>query len=80
MSQVKEESPNLAYLHAIEPCAAGADDHEYDHSDSNEFLRKIWGDKVFISVDGHTPQTAAETASTLGGLVAFGHHYISTMS
>ena len=80
VSQVKERFPNLAYLHAIEPRVAGADDHEYDHSDSNEFLRKIWGDKVFISAGGHTPQTAVETASTLDGLVAFGRHYIANVS
>ena len=80
VSQAKERFPNLAYLHAIEPRVAGIADRESDSLESNQFLREIWGDKAFISAGGHTPQTAAETASTLGGLVAFGRHYISNVS
>ena len=79
VSQAKERFPNLAYLHAIEPRVAGPEDYDCDDSDSNEFLREIWGDKVFISAGGHTPQTAAETASTFGGLIAFGRHYIANV-
>jgi len=78
VSQAKERFPNLAYLHVTEPrVAASLDDGDYDHLDSNEFLRKIWGEKVFISAGGYTPQTAAETANAEGGLIAFGRYYIS---
>ena len=80
VSQAKERFPNLAYLHAIEPRVAGIEDQDCGDGDSNEFLRKIWGDKVFISAGGYTPQTAAETASTRGGLIAFGRHYIANVS
>ena len=80
VSQVKERFPNLAYLHAVEPRVIGPEDHECDESESNDFLRKIWGDKVFISAGGHTPQIAAETVSKFGGLVAFGRHYIANVS
>jgi NADPH2 dehydrogenase len=74
VSQAKERFPNLAYLHAIEPLVAGP------NGDSNDFLRKVWGDKVFIAAGGYTPQTAAETASAHGGLIAFGRHYIANVS
>jgi len=77
VSQAKERFPNLAYLHAIEPRLAGIDVAEAGDLDSNDFLREIWGDKVFIAAGGYTPQNAEETASTLGGLIAFGRHYIA---
>jgi NADPH2 dehydrogenase len=80
VSQVEERFPNLAYLHAVEPGIADSEDYDCDDSDSNEFLRKIWGDKVFIATGGYSPETAAETVSTQGGLIAFGRHYLATLS
>jgi len=79
ISQAKERFPNLAYLHAIEGRVAGIDDQESNDAESNDFLREIWGDKAFIAAGGYTPQTAAETANTKGGLVAFGRHYIANV-
>ena len=76
VSQAKERFPDLAYLHVIEPSV----DHGYNEGDSSEFLRNIWGDKVFISAGDHSPQTAAETVGAKGGLVAFGRYYISNVS
>lgn len=73
VSQTKERYPDLAYAHVIEPSV----DHGNNEGVSNEFLREIWGDKVFISAGDYNPQTAAETASAKGGLIAFGRHYIS---
>jgi len=80
VSQAKERFPNLAYLHAAEGRVGGTDDQDSNDTDSNDFLREIWGDKVFIAAGGFTPQTAAETANTKGGLVAFGRYYIANVS
>jgi NADPH2 dehydrogenase len=80
VSQARERFPNLAYLHAIESHLAGTDDHDSNDVDSNDFLREIWGDRVFITAGGYTPQTAAETANKKGGLIAFGRHYIANVS
>jgi len=77
VSQAKERFPDLAYLHAVDRRVAGAVTDESSDGDSNEFLRNIWGEKVFISAGGHTPQTAAETVGAEGGLIAFGRYYIS---
>ncbi|KAF9650567.1 NADH:flavin oxidoreductase/NADH oxidase [Thelephora ganbajun] len=75
VSQVKERFPSLAYLHVVEPRVAGNRDRS--DTDSNEFLRKIWGKKVFITAGEHTPQTAAETVNAKGGLIAFGRHCVA---
>ena len=79
VSQAKERFPDLAYLHATEPRVIGPEDHECGDLESNESLRGIWGDKTFIASGGYTPQNAVETANTLGGLIAFGRHYISNV-
>ena len=80
VSEAKARFPDLAYLHAVEPRVAGNVDLDSNDGDSNEFLRKIWGAKVFIGTGGYTPQTGAETVQTEGGLIAFGRHYISNVS
>ena len=80
VSQAKERFPDLAYLHAVEPRIAGDGDHHPGEEDSNEFLRKIWGDKVYITAGGFSPQMAAETVRAKGGLVAFGRYYIANVS
>ena len=80
VTQAKERFPNLAHLHAVEPRVAGDDDGGCDDADSNNFLRKIWGNKVFIAAGGYTAQTATETANTKGGLIAFGRYYIANVS
>ena len=79
-SQAKERFPDLAYLHAIEPRVGGTNDQDSNDVDSNEFLREIWGDKVFIAAGGYTPQSAAKTVNAKGGLIAFGRHYIANVS
>lgn len=77
VTQAKERFPDLAYLHAVDSRIAGNIDLENNNEDSNEFLREIWGDKVFMAAGGYTPEAAAETIRSEGGLVAFGRHYIS---
>ena len=79
VSQAKERFPNLAYLHVIESHVMSNDDNHGNDTESNDFLREIWGDKVFIAAGGYTPETAAETTKTKGGLVAFGRHYIANV-
>lgn len=80
VSQAKERFPDLAYLHVIEARVAGIEDHDSEDGDSSEFLRRIWGEKVYIAAGGYGPETAAETVEAKGGLIAFGRHYISNVS
>ena len=76
ISQAKERFPDLAYLHVTQPSA----DHDDNEGISNDFLREIWGDKVFIAAGDFTPETAGETAEDKGGLIAFGRHYLANVS
>ena len=80
VSQARERFPNLAYRHGIEGRVSGIEDRDGDGLESNDFLRKIWGNKVFISAGGYTPQNAVEMANKVGGLIAFGRHYIANVS
>lgn len=49
-------------------------------SESNDFLREIWGaDRVFLSAGGYTPEQAVRTVAEKGGLVAFGRYFISNV-
>ena len=80
VSQARERFPDLAYLHVVESRISGDADSTSDRTDSNDFLREIWGDKAFITAGGFTPQSAAETVEAKGGLVAFGRRYISNVS
>jgi len=71
VSKVKESYRDLAYLHLIEPSVP---------EESNDFLRKIWGDKPFISTGGHSPESAeAVVTNSKGGLVGFGRHYLANV-
>ena len=80
VSQARERFPDLAYLHVIEGRVSWIEDRDDDGLESNDFLRNIWGDKVFISAGGYTPQNAVEMANKVGGLITFGRHYIANVS
>jgi hypothetical protein len=80
---LRDKHPNMAYLYVTQSRV----DTDLPHTDdeANGFLREIWnggegGEKrIFISVGGHTRDTALSTAE-LGGLVAFGRLYVPNVS
>ncbi|EIW75438.1 FMN-linked oxidoreductase [Coniophora puteana RWD-64-598 SS2] len=63
----------LSYLHVIEPRA----DESTQVSGTNDFVRKIWGDRPYIAAGGNTRDIALQEAEEKGGMFAFGRHYIS---
>ena len=63
-----------------QPRVSGHHNIDFNEVESNDFLREIWGDKAYIASGGFAPQTAAETVSAKGGLIAFGRHYIANVS
>ncbi|KAH7929172.1 FMN-linked oxidoreductase [Leucogyrophana mollusca] len=69
---------DLAYIHVTEPRVGGNVDRDSKDfaGQSNDFIRKIWGERAFITAGGFTRETALETAEEKGGLVAFGRLYI----
>ncbi|EGN94613.1 hypothetical protein SERLA73DRAFT_188595 [Serpula lacrymans var. lacrymans S7.3] len=68
----------LAYIHVVEPRIQGGSDFNdfVPPSHNNDFLRKIWVDRPFISAGGYTRESALEVAENTGNLIAFGRKFI----
>ena len=83
IEKIRDEHPNLAYIHVIEARVDGnilATLTDENHTHSNEALRRIWGDRPFIAAGGMGRATAIDTVEKYGGLVAFGRHFIANVS
>ncbi len=83
VERIRDEHPNLAYIHVVEARANGdtvvaVTDENRAHS--NEVLRKVWGDRPYVTAGGMNRATAIDTVSKHGGLVAFGRHFIANVS
>ncbi|KAJ3776842.1 NADH:flavin oxidoreductase/NADH oxidase [Lentinula raphanica] len=80
VTKIKEDLPELAYLHVVEPRINGSKTEASDNivqTDSNDFLRSIWRPKPFISAGNYTRETGMRTADEKGDLIAFGRFFIS---
>ncbi|KAJ6466402.1 hypothetical protein C8R45DRAFT_1021602 [Mycena sanguinolenta] len=78
VTELRDRYPDLAYLHAVEPRSDGDGDASSTGAHhSNDFLRKIWGDKPLISAGGYTRASAIAVAEEKGDLVAFARPYIA---
>ncbi|KAH9177322.1 putative NADPH2 dehydrogenase chain OYE2 [Lactarius sanguifluus] len=80
LERIRDEHPNLAYIHVVEPRINGntvvtVTDESQAYSD--EVLRKVWGERPYIAAGGMDRATATDTVSKYGGLVAFGRHFIA---
>ncbi|KAJ3825751.1 NADH:flavin oxidoreductase/NADH oxidase [Lentinula raphanica] len=80
VTKIKEDLPELAYLHVVEPRINGSKTEASNNivqTDSNDFLRSIWRPKPFISAGNYTRETGMRTADEKGDLIAFGRFFIS---
>ncbi|KAJ3970908.1 NADH:flavin oxidoreductase/NADH oxidase [Lentinula raphanica] len=80
VTKIKEDLPELAYFHVVEPRINGSKTEASDNivqTDSNDFLRSIWRPKPFISAGNYTRETGMRTADEKGDLIAFGRFFIS---
>ena len=83
IERIRDEHPNLAYLHVIEGRVDGitvVDVTDENRAHSNDGLRKVWGDRVFIAAGGMDRAKAIETVEKHGGLIAFGRHFLANVS
>lgn len=80
LNQISAVHSWFRYLHVPEPRLAGIADRDASEDESNDFLRKIWGDKLYLAAGGFTREEAMKTADTKGGLVVFGRYFISNVS
>ena len=84
VQKLKENFPDLAYIHTVEPRVYGNVDagaSEIGEGDTIDIFREIWGDKTLITAGGfRTSEDIAETVKTKGGLIALGRYFISNVS
>ena len=71
--RIKELYPNFAFFEAVEV------ERPRDGKESNEFLRKIWAPKVFMSNGGFDRQKGMELADRTGGLVSYGKYFLANV-
>ncbi|KAF5353345.1 hypothetical protein D9756_007794 [Leucocoprinus leucothites] len=81
VTTLKQEFPDLAYIHVIEPRVAGdRDDNvrgQKPHA-ANNFLRDIWAPRPYMSAGGYDRQDAIRQADERENeLVAFGRTFIA---
>ncbi|KAH8996169.1 putative NADPH2 dehydrogenase chain OYE2 [Lactarius hatsudake] len=80
IERIRDAHPDLAYIHVVEPRVDGIIDGDVtdeNRAQSNEALRKIWGDRPYIAAGGMDGAAAINTVEKYGGLVAFGRHFIA---
>lgn len=84
VTQLRENHPNLAYLHIVEPRVDGSISRDNDadsESESNQFIRDIWAPRPIIAAGAFTRETALHRAEEQSNeLVAFGRMFISNVS
>lgn len=87
VEQMKARLPNMAYLHVTEPRVGaelgiqGVDGKERDEGsisaeEENNFLRRIWSPRPFITAGGYTRELAIKAANR-GDIVAVGRHFLA---
>jgi NADPH2 dehydrogenase len=75
--QVKQRYPDFAYLHLIEPRAAGDGDAEAKEGDSLRTLTDVWQPKVVLIAGGHGKDGAERVCKDYENSVAvFGRYFI----
>lgn len=84
---IKEQIPNLGYVHYVEPRADPAKlknwetyAAEHDSEESLDGYRKVFegGETQFLSAGGYSPETAKADVEKWGGGVVFGRWFISS--
>lgn len=83
VTRIRDDHPGLAYIHVLEPTTHHRPVGESEtgkFGDSNKFLRVIWGDRPYIANYDLERDSAIELVEKEGGLVSFGHHFISNVS
>ncbi|TFY67121.1 hypothetical protein EVG20_g4057 [Dentipellis fragilis] len=81
VTRLQDLYPDLMYLHFTEPHMDGTNDaftaFTEDVGSANDFVRRIWVPRPFLSAGGYTRETALHVAQKYGDIIAFGRHFIS---
>ncbi|KAA1472904.1 FMN-linked oxidoreductase [Dentipellis sp. KUC8613] len=82
VEQLRDQFPDLAYIHSVEPRTSPFDDTFTKLDDSvgsgNDFLRNVWSPRPFVIAGGYGPETAKFDADKYEhDIIALGRHYIA---
>ncbi|KAA1472759.1 FMN-linked oxidoreductase [Dentipellis sp. KUC8613] len=81
VTRLKDHYPDLMYLHFTEPHMDGTDDAHTpfteDVGSANDFVRRVWAPRPFLSAGGYTRETALYVTQKYGDVIAFGRYFIS---
>ncbi|KZT25906.1 FMN-linked oxidoreductase [Neolentinus lepideus HHB14362 ss-1] len=78
VTQLRDQFPDLAYVHMIEPRSTGnLDVLDVPEGDSNDFVRDIWAPRPIISAGGYTREESFKNAEKYDYLIAWGRYWIS---
>ncbi len=80
VNEIKKRLPDLAYIHVTEPRVANEQREEEGNvpdEEENDFLRRIWAPKPFISAGGYTRDVALRVAEEKGDIIAMGRHFLA---
>ncbi|KAA1472894.1 FMN-linked oxidoreductase [Dentipellis sp. KUC8613] len=82
VEQIRDQFPDLAYIHSVEPRMDGLVDTFLEANDSvgsgNDFVRQIWAPRPFVIAGGFGPETAKLDAQKYeSDIVAIGRKYLS---
>ncbi|THH14382.1 hypothetical protein EW146_g5951 [Bondarzewia mesenterica] len=79
VTRVRDIHPDFGYLHVVEPPIDRSVERseKIDSKDSNDFLREIWGKRMYLAAGGFDRASAIETADTKGGLIVFAKKFLA---
>ena len=85
VERLASDYPTLAYISVIEPRVSAGNDIAEDqlvHTDSNDFIHKIWSPRPLILAGGFStsPETLEAALQKEGVLVAYGRAFIANVS
>ncbi len=80
VERIRDAHPNFAYIHVVEEIQRTEADPIPNGTNSNDALRKAWGDRPYVAAGGFDRDSANSTVEKYGGLIAFGRHFIANVS
>ena len=83
VTYIRDNYPNFSFIDVVEPRADGRFEgtgSTVPEEISNDFIRKIWGNRPLITAGGYDRRTALDVAENKGDIIAFSRAFIANVS
>ncbi|KAI0647402.1 FMN-linked oxidoreductase [Trametes meyenii] len=77
VTKLREQYPDLAYIHVVEAGVLGFIDVDSAEEESNDFIRDIWLPRPLVSAGRYSRESALARAEKTGELIGFGRLFIA---